>query len=188
MSTTAPLYLCEFHQLLESEHVRGMPASAAPLWASPDESCGRDVSRVLYRLFVPDSDVKSAERGASDGGQQGVPCSVDGTTTNDVEDESEDASSKRGLPMMALVAFPALIDRYCGGSDGVSQACGSSELISWLDSDEMTCKVLERDVYALAMLMFVEWREFVSALPGCGKVLARETSALWLAQVTCGVP
>lgn len=168
--------------------MRGVPASAAPLWASPDESCGRDVSRVLFRLFVPDSDVKIAARGASDGGQQGVSSSVDGTTMNDVQDDSKDSSSMRGLPTMASVAFPALIGRYCGGDDGVSQAGGSSELISWLDSDEMTCKVLERDVYALAMLMFVEWREFVSALPGCGKVLARETSALWLAQVTCGMP
>lgn len=55
---------------------------------------------------------------------------------------------------------------------------------SWLDDDEETCKALEQDIHALAMLIFVEWRAFVSALPGCGGVLSRETSALWLAQAS----
>ncbi|CAN0460498.1 unnamed protein product, partial [Ectocarpus sp. 12 AP-2014] len=48
---------------------------------------------------------------------------------------------------------------------------------------DKTCAALERDVHALAMLVFVEWREFVSALPGCGAVLSKETSALWFAQL-----
>lgn len=158
-----------------------MPASAAHLWTSPDESCERDVSRVLYRLFVPESEVKNAESGASgEGGRQGG-----GATADEVQGEREGSSGTQGLPTMASVAFPALIGRYCGGSDGgVSPAGELPERVAWLDSDAMTCKALERDVYALAMLMFVEWREFVSALPGCGKVLARETSALWLAQVS----
>lgn len=82
-------------------------------------------------------------------------------------------------PPAAKVAFPALIARYCKGGNG-----WEGQGLGWLDSDEATCAALEVDVHALAMLVFVEWREFVSALPGCGAVLSRETSALWFAQVT----
>lgn len=88
-------------------------------------------------------------------------------------------------PPAAKVAFPALIGRYCKGGNG-----WEGQGLGWLDSDEMTCTALELDVHALAMLVFVEWREFVSALPGCGAVLSREMSALWFAQVmgrsSCG--
>ena len=115
------------------------------------------MTRVLRRLFVSSSDISGVEG---------------------------DQRARSGCflpPPAAKVAFPALIARYCKGGNG-----WEGQGHSWLDSDESTCTALELDVHALAMLVFVEWREFVSALPGCGAALSRETSALWFAQVVGG--
>lgn len=90
------------------------------------------------------------------------------------------------VPQTAKVAFPALISRYCSGPGGDGEG-GGGDGPAWLDSEDRTCAALELDVHALAILVFVEWREFVSALPGCGRVLSRETSALWFAQVRVNV-
>lgn len=167
-------------KLLESEadRARSIPESAEPLWGVPDTTSGQDVIRVLCRLFVSDQDVNNAQQSESG------------------ETQGENASCKKKIPAMASVAFPSLMTRYVTGSAvdvaGASDAVLSEKELSlperaasvaWLNDDDATCKALEQDVHALAMLMFVEWREFVSTLPGCGAVLSRETSALWLAQV-----
>lgn len=161
-------------QLLEAEvqKSRSVPASAKPLWTSPDESSGQDVLRVLCRLFVSDRDLDGGE--APDQARPPIPTGSSGGG------EAKPAKAS-GVPSMASIAFPSLIARYCSGvAKSASWAGGGGE---WLESDEATCRALEEDVHALALLGFVEWREFVTALPGCGEVLSRETSALWLAQV-----
>lgn len=174
--------------MLDAEDFRDVPTSAAPLWIPPDPSCGVDVARLLYRLFAPESDIRSAAIGLSRSGDE------DAHRTRRGRDQRASESCVNGtglgadggfLPSTARVAFPALIARHCGGDGGGASSGGGAAFggTTWLESDDKTCKALERDVHALATLMFVEWREFVSALPGCGAVLSRETSALWLAQV-----
>ncbi len=157
-----------------------VPASAAPLWLPADPSCEQDVTRVLRRLFASQIDIANYEEGQQDQGSS----PVDDTVASARGGKSvTDISGARGgyylPPPAAKIAFPALIARYCKGENG-----WEGKELGWLNSDEMTCTALELDVHALAMLVFVEWREFVSALPGCGAVLSREMSALWFAQVT----
>jgi len=156
-----------------------VPTSAAPLWLPADPSCEQDVTRGLRRLFASQSDIaNNCEEGHQEQGSSPPAASSEGGGNS-----GTDISGARGgyylPPPAAKVAFPALIARYCKRGNGwEGQGPG------WLDSDETTCTALELDVHALAMLVFVEWREFVSVLPGCGAVLSREMSALWFAQVT----
>lgn len=153
--------------------------------------------RLLCRLFAPESDILGSSSkvpcrlsdekyscgDGGEGGEEGPPSSH-ASVGNLVVDVGAGASVSSGEHVMlspeAKVAFPGLIDKYCGFFSQEDRGLGGSE---WLDSDDITCEALESDVHALAMILFVEWREFVSVLPGCGTVLARETSALWLAQV-----
>lgn len=176
-------------QLLEAESYKEIPTSAAPLWLPADPSCEQDVTRVLRRLFVSSTDIASAEEDQHDGDSS--PRADSGRVSADEGRKEQRKNTVAGIsgarsgyflpPPAAKVAFPALIARYCNGGKG-----WEGQGLSWLDSDEATCTALELDVHALAMLVFVEWREFVSALPGCGAVLSRETSALWFAQVRGG--
>lgn len=166
-----------------------MPASAAALWAPPDPSCWDDITRVLWRLFAPDDmDVKvkvaqdssaAAEGGRGHRGRNRASTQSSGRSPANGNAATSGAGREEGLPPMARVAFPGLIARYCRGPLEVDR----SGDVEWLDGDEETCKALETDVHALAVLVFVEWKGFVSALPGCGGLLSVETSALWLAQV-----
>lgn len=180
-------------QLLEAESSsKEIPTSAAPLWLPADPSCEQDVTRVLRRLFASSSDIASVEEDHQ-GDESSSPRADSGRVGVDDRRESGGGNTVAGIsgarsgyylpPPAAKVAFPALIARYCCKSGKGWGAKG----LGWLDSDETTCTALELDVHALAMLVFVEWREFVSALPGCGAVLARETSALWFAQVMTGL-
>ena len=166
-------------QLLEAESSTEVPTSAAPLWLPADPSCEQDVTRILRRLFASPSDIASCEESQQD--QDSSPLAV--SSSEGGRKSVSDISGARGgyylPPPAAKVAFPALIARYCKGGTG-----WGGQGLGWLESDETTCTALELDVHALAMLVFVEWREFVSALPGCGAVLSREMSALWFAQVT----
>lgn len=166
-----------------------MPASAAPLWDPPDPSCWDDITRVLWRLFAPDDmDVKvkvaqdsnaSAEGSRGRRGRNRAPTQSSSRAPTNGSAATSGAGREEGLPPMARVAFPGLIARYCRGPLEVDRSGGAE----WLDGDEETCKALETDVHALAVLVFVEWKGFVSALPGCGGLLSVEMSALWLAQV-----
>ena len=221
----------------------------------PDPGCGRDVTRVLCRLFASDDDVAGRAGPSSGPGTgpdppaPGTPATgTPGTPPTDTRPpgaeptdagplgagppstpppretggggggcggqnggksqefstamkggdmngdrgawEAGVASEQQGwrIPQTAKVAFPALISRYCsgpgpGGEGGEGEGAGGDGP-AWLDTEDRTCAALELDVHALAILVFVEWREFVSALPGCGSVLSRETSALWFAQVS----
>lgn len=145
------------------------------------------MTRVLRRLFPSSSDIASVEEDQQS--HESSPRADSGRVGTDEDWESGGENTVAGIsgarsgyylpPPAAKVAFPALIARYCKGGNG-----WEGQGLGWLDSDEATCAALEVDVHALAMLVFVEWREFVSALPGCGAVLSRETSALWFAQVT----
>lgn len=148
------------------------------------------MARVLRRLFTSSSDMGSIEEdeqghGSSPRSDSGRVSPDKGREGQEVNNTAADISSARSEyylpPPAAKVAFPALIARYC--KDGNRW---EGQGLSWLDSDEATCAALELDIHAVAMLVFVEWREFVSALPGCGAVLSRETSALWFAQVMSG--
>lgn len=158
----------------------------------PDPSCEEDVTRVLGRLFTPSTDIASVSEDKREQEQSsplagGNTCGPGTPRTKGANGAPPISGAPHGYympPAPAKVAYPALIDRYCGG---VSKARNGDASVGrrpcWLDSDDKTCAALERDVHALAMLMFVEWRELVSALPGCGAVLSKETSALWFAQV-----
>lgn len=182
-------------QLLEGESSKEIPTSAVPLWLPPDPSSKQDVMRVLRRLFVSSDDI--ANRGDDQQGRRSSPLSKSdsGATSNGTLEGKEPRSN--GVPRIsgaphgysmppaaARVAFPALITRYCGENKGRSDGGEQGSGTGWLDGDDSVCSALEMDVHALAMLVFVEWREFISAIPGCGAVLSRETSALWFAQVT----
>lgn len=144
------------------------------------------MTRILRRLFVSPSDISSVEEDQP--GDELSPRTDSGRVSTSEGTERGGGNTVAGIsgarsgyglpPPAAKVAFPALIARYCKGGKR-----WEGQRPSWLKSDESTCTALEVDVHALAMLVFVEWREFVSALPGCGAVLSRETSALWFAQV-----
>ncbi|CAN0421296.1 unnamed protein product, partial [Ectocarpus sp. 12 AP-2014] len=179
-------------KLLEADGSKEIPASAVPLWVPPDPSCEEDVTRVLGRLFAPSTDIASVSEDEQEQGQSsplagGNTCGPGTPRTKGTNGAPTISGAPHGYympPAPAKVAYPALINRYCGG---VSKARNGDASVGrrpcWLDSDDKTCAALERDVHALAMLVFVEWREFVSALPGCGAVLSKETSALWFAQL-----
>lgn len=167
-----------------------------PLWLPPDAASKQDVMRVLRRLFASSEDIAGGGKGER--GRQSSPLSQ-GSDTGGSGAESNGTlqgrePSGKGVPRIsgaphgypmpppaARVAFPSLIARYCG--DVKRRSEGAEPGTGWLHSDETVCTALEVDIHALAMLVFVEWREFVSAIPGCGAVLSRETSALWFAQV-----
>ncbi|CAM9913904.1 unnamed protein product [Pylaiella littoralis] len=168
MGTTAWL-----RKLLEADSSEAIPPSAAPLWLPADPSCEADLTRVLRRLFVSSVDIANSEDGHQQGQQQQQQQQQQSRRPTDGEGD------RLPPPPAAGVAFPALIARYCKGWD----RCREGQGLGWLRCDEATCAALELDVHALAMLIFVEWREFVSALPGCGAVLSKETSALWFAQI-----
>lgn len=190
LSLTVRHSAAESDQLLEADSSKKIPTSAAPLWLPADPSCEQDVTRVLRRLFASPSDIAGVEEDQQS--HESIPRADNGRVSADegrgVGEENTVAGTSGAQsgcdlpPPAAKVAFPALIARYCckGGKGWEGQG------LSWLDSDQATCTALELDVHALAMLVFVEWREFVSALPGCGAVLSKETSALWFAQVMSG--
>ncbi|CAM9915100.1 unnamed protein product [Scytosiphon promiscuus] len=189
MGTTAWL-----RKLLESEGSKEIPTSAVSLWLPPDPDSKQDVMRVLRRLFASPDEI--ADGGESEQGRQSAPLSEGGgAVCNGTSGTSTGrqpcgkgvpriSGAPHGYPMppaAARVAFPSLIARY--GGEVKRKNDDAERAADWLDSDETVCTALEVDVHALAMLVFVEWREFVTAIPGCGAVLSRETSALWFAQI-----
>lgn len=147
---------------------------------------------MLGRLFASSADIASVSEDEQDQKQSSPPagdntCGSGTPRTKGTNGAPPISGAPHGYympPAPAKVAYPGLIDRYCGGvSKGRNGGASVGRRACWLDSDDKTCAALELDVHALAMLVFVEWREFVSALPGCGAVLSKETSSLWFAQV-----
>ncbi|CAM9663148.1 unnamed protein product, partial [Ectocarpus sp. 4 AP-2014] len=179
-------------KLLEADGSKEIPASAVPLWVPPDPSCEEDVTRVLGRLFAPSTDIASVSEDEQEQEQSsplagGNTCGPGTPRTKGTNGAPPISGAPHGYympPAPAKVAYPALINRYCGGVSKTRNGDASvGRRPCWMNSDDKTCAALERDVHALAMLVFVEWREFVSALPGCGAALSKETSALWFAQL-----